>query len=392
MMRALARSRGVRRLLRNRLAVVALVVVAAYIAVGLGVRLFGIITLEEATEKVGAPSSPGFFRTGSLEDRALRAEFYLEEISALLERDDPAAALADYRLAERRVASIGVEEVERLVDELETTLDALDEFDELAGEDAERVVEQLDAIASSLFPLPRGGDGFRYAFRTLLGTDRQGRSISVAGVYSIKVAIEVGAITALVSVILGSLLGAAAAYFGGVVDHAVIWLYSTLSSIPNLVLLLVLVFMFSGRAVENTLIPVYCAFCLTFWIGPCRVIRGEVLKIRELEYVQAAQAVGFRPLYILIRHVVPNTAHLMFINFSLLFIGAIKSEVILSFLDLGVKEGPSWGIMISHSRQEVINGFFWQIGTATVLMFGLVLAFNVLTDALQDAFDPKHVA
>ena len=94
---------------------------------------------------------------------------------------------------------------------------------------------------------------------------------------------------------------------------------------------------------------------------------------------------------ILIRHILPNTAHLMFINFSLLFIGAIKSEVILSFLGLGVKSGPSWGIMINQSKPEVINGFFWQIGAATVFMFGLVLAFNIVSDAMQDAFDPKHM-
>jgi peptide/nickel transport system permease protein len=81
----------------------------------------------------------------------------------------------------------------------------------------------------------------------------------------------------------------------------------------------------------------------------------------------------------------------MLINFSLLFIGAIKSEVILSFLGLGVKKGPSWGIMISQSGPEVTNGFFWQIGAATVFMFVLVLAFNILSDALQDVLDPKHV-
>ncbi len=81
----------------------------------------------------------------------------------------------------------------------------------------------------------------------------------------------------------------------------------------------------------------------------------------------------------------------MLINFSLLFIAAIKGEVILTYLGLGIKNGTSWGIMIEQSRPEVINGFFWQIGTATVLMFGLVLAFNILSDALQDAFDPKHV-
>ncbi|MEM7166155.1 MAG: ABC transporter permease subunit [Planctomycetota bacterium] len=136
--------------------------------------------------------------------------------------------------------------------------------------------------------------------------------------------------------------------------------------------------------------PVYTAFCLTFWIGPCRVMRGETLKIKELEYVQAATSIGFGRMYIMMKHVIPNAAHLLFVNFSLVFVGAIKFEVILSFLNLGVKKGPSWGVMINHARPEVNNGFFWQIGTATFLMFGLVLAFNILTDALQDAFDPKH--
>jgi len=145
-----------------------------------------------------------------------------------------------------------------------------------------------------------------------------------------------------------------------------------------------------GGRLDETLIPVYLAFSLTFWIGPCRVIRGETMKIRELEYIQAATVMGFGRIRILLRHVLPNVAHLMLINFSLLFIGAIKSEVILSYLGLGVRNGPSWGIMISQSGQEVINGFFWQIGTATAFMFVLVLAFNLVSDALQDSLDPKH--
>ena len=227
--------------------------------------------------------------------------------------------------------------------------------------------------------------------RLFLGTDRQGRSIAVRAIYSIKVAIQVGAVTAVISVIFGGLLGAAAAFYGGWVDMVVIWLYSTLSSIPQLVLLILIAFMFSGTALDQTLMPVYAAFCLTFWIGPCRVVRGEVLKLKELEYIQAATAIGFGRFRILLKQLIPNTAHLLFIYFSLLFIGAIKSEVILSFLGLGVKKGPSWGIMIDQSRQEVINGFFWQIGAATAFMVVLVLSFNILTDALQDAFDPKHV-
>ena len=107
--------------------------------------------------------------------------------------------------------------------------------------------------------------------------------------------------------------------------------------------------------------------------------------------MQAAQALGASRWRILTRHIIPNTSHLMFINMSLLFIGAIKGEVVLTFLGLGLKNGASWGIMISQSKPEVVAGFFWQIGAATFFMFVLVLAFNVLTDALQDAFDPKHV-
>ena len=208
--------------------------------------------------------------------------------------------------------------------------------------------------------------------------------------YSIKVALQVGLVTALISVVIGSFLGAAAGWFGGVVDHLVIWLYTTFSSIPNLVLLVLLAYMFGGTRFEGTLFPLYVSFGATFWVGPCRVIRGETLKLRELEYVQAATAIGFSRLYILFHHILPNASHLVLINFSLLFIGAVKSEVILSFLGLGVKEGPSWGIMISQAGSEVVNGFFWQIGTATAFMFGLVLAFNIVSDALQDAFDPKH--
>ena len=100
---------------------------------------------------------------------------------------------------------------------------------------------------------------------------------------------------------------------------------------------------------------------------------------------------GFSRVRILLRHVLPNLSHLMLINFSLLFIGAIKSEVILSFLGLGVQRGASWGKMIDASKSDVANGMFWQIGAATAFMFGLVLAFNILSDALQDILDPKHV-
>lgn len=249
----------------------------------------------------------------------------------------------------------------------------------------------LEPIVNRLYPEPQGLGSVLYSTRMLLGTDQQGRSIMLRGLYSAKVAIQVGVVVSLIAVLFGSIIGAAAGYFGGIIDHTVIWLYSTFSSIPYLVLLVVLAFMFTGSIFEGTLIPLYVAFSLTYWIGPCRVIRGEALKLRSLDYVQAANALGASRWRILSRHIIPNTSHLMFINMSLLFIGAIKGEVVLTFLGLGLKNGASWGIMINQSKSEVVSGFFWQIGAATFFMFVLVLAFNVLTDALQDAFDPKHV-
>jgi len=333
----------------------------------------------------------------------------------------------ELRFAEKRLAPIGLEELQvaldrgwELFDEMDEVNEEIDDlYDELDGLQAavetgeavadparvkelraalaetrtrfEAKVDAIGAHVATLFPEPGGLDGFFYRLRTLSGTDRQGRSILLRAVYSIQTAVQVGVITALISVLIGGLLGAAAAMYGGVVDLVVIWLYSTFSSIPWLVLLAVLSVMFLGSPFEGTLIPLLVSFSLTFWIGPCRVIRGEALKIKELEYVQAATSIGFSRLYILIKHVIPNTAHLIFIYAALNFIAAIKGEVILTFLGLGLKEGSSWGIMINSAIPDVITGSFWQIGAATFFMFFLVMAFNVFTDSLQDAFDPKHV-
>ena len=253
-------------------------------------------------------------------------------------------------------------------------------------------LDELEPMLVAVFPEPEGLAGLVYDFKLMAGTDTQGRSIMVRALYSSYIAIQVGFVTALFAVIFGGLFGAAAAFIGGPLDHVFNWVYSMITSIPYLVLLAVLSFLFLGSAVEGTLIPLYVAFGVTYWVGPGRVIRGEAMKIKELEYVQATTAMGFGRLYILVKHVIPNTSHLLFINFSLLFIAAIKGEVILTFLGLGLKDGASWGIMIDQSKSQVVNDFFWQIGTATFFMFLLVLAFNIFTDALQDAFDPKHVS
>jgi ABC-type dipeptide/oligopeptide/nickel transport system permease subunit len=223
-----------------------------------------------------------------------------------------------------------------------------------------------------------------------LGTDRQGRSILVRAMYSARTAIGVGLVSALLGVLLGTLLGGLAGYFGRRVDELIVWLYSTLESIPYLLLLIAITYSLQG-VFSDGLTRIYIAFGATFCIGPCRLVRGEVLKLREAEYVQAARAMGYGDARILLRHILPNTMHVVLVNFALLFVSAIKAEVILSFLGLGVQGEPSWGIMIDNARAELVNGFYWQIGAATCAMFGLVLCFNLFADALQDALDPKTI-
>ncbi len=396
-------SRGARKFMRNRLAMASLGVIGVYFLTAIFVFVGG-ISMDATKQRVLPKHVPGFLESSSLDQRVEAASHYLNEVDLacrLAERrdEDPYGILVEKHLAERIPARLTPDEYNDLLDEafgiLEEELDGVDDLNHRP--ELEPRVQRLEQIAETLYPVPAGWDGFKYKLRTFLGSDAAGQSISVRAVYSIKVAFQIGLVTSIISVLIGSLLGAAAAFFGGWVDHVITWIFSTLSSIPYLVLLSVLIVVFFGTIFDNpdrpflSLVPVYVAFCSTFWIGPCRVIRGETMKIKELEYVQAATAIGFGRMYLLIRHIIPNTAHLMFINFSLLFIGAIKSEVILSFLGLGVKGQPSWGIMIRDAKDEVASYFFWQIGAATFLMFVLVLAFNIFTDALQDAFDPKHV-
>ncbi len=399
----LLRSRGVRKFRRNRLAMAALGVIALYFVTAI-VLFFGGISMDATKERVAPKHMPGFFQTPDLDERLAFAMHFINEADvasrlASSRGQHPHEILQEKALAERRPVRLEIEQYDLLLDEAFTILEEeLDLVENLQDHpELEPRVERMEEIAETIFPAPTGWEGGVYWLRTFLGSDAAGQSISVRAVYSIKVAFQIGLITSVVSVLIGSLLGAAAAFFGGWVDHLITWVFSTLSSIPYLVLLSVLIVVFFGTVFDDperpflSLVPVYVAFCSTFWIGPCRVIRGETMKIKELEYVQAATAIGFGRFYILLRHIIPNTAHLMFINFSLLFIGAIKSEVILSFLGLGVKGQASWGIMIRDAKDEVASYFFWQIGAATFLMFVLVLAFNIFTDALQDAFDPKHV-
>ena len=217
-----------------------------------------------------------------------------------------------------------------------------------------------------------------------LGTDLFGRSVLRKVVHGTQVAMSVGLVTSLIAIPIGLILGALAGYFGGWVDEVIVWFYTTVSSIPGIMLLMSIAFVL-GKGLTT----VYIALGLTSWLGLCRMIRGEVMKHKNREYVQAANALGashYRKLFI---HIIPNVTHIVIIYTSLQFQVAIKSEVILSYLGLGVANQPSWGTMISDARLELVRDVWWQLAFAGIAMFVVVLAFNLLGDALRDALDPK---
>jgi peptide/nickel transport system permease protein len=132
----------------------------------------------------------------------------------------------------------------------------------------------------------------------------------------------------------------------------------------------------------------HVAMIATFWTGTSRLVRGEVMKLKTREFVMAARTIGLPDLLILGRHVLPNTVHILLVQASIAFVAAIKTEVILSFLGLGVQDGVSWGLMLAESTQEVLAGHFNNFLAASLMLFVLLMGFNLLADALQDAFDP----
>lgn len=222
------------------------------------------------------------------------------------------------------------------------------------------------------------------SFDNIFGTDIFGRSVFSKMIKGTEIAMSVGLVTAILSIIIGTFLGAIAGYYGGKLDELIVWFYTTFSSIPYIMLLVAITFIL-GKGI----LSVYLALGLTSWVGLCRLIRGEVIRHKEREYVHAISAIGGSNFRRLFKHILPNVTHIMIINFSLQFQVAIKSEVILSYLGLGIQGRPSWGTMIDDSKLELARGVWWQLGAATFAMMIVVLAFNLLGDSLRDALDPK---
>jgi peptide/nickel transport system permease protein len=240
------------------------------------------------------------------------------------------------------------------------------------------------------------GKGLSYeapSMKHLLGTDIFGRDVLTRVIYGTKISMSVGLIASLIAIPIGVFLGAIAGFFGKFIDDIIVWFYSTLSSIPGIFLVLAFSLVLKGKTFLGIpmtgLNTVYLAIGLTSWVGICRIIRAEVIKHKEREYVLSAKAFGASSARQIFVHILPNIFHLVIIDFSLRFIGAIQAEVIISFLGLGAVNLPSWGVMISDAKLELSRGVWWQLAGATSAMFFIVLALNIFGDALRDALDPK---
>jgi len=223
--------------------------------------------------------------------------------------------------------------------------------------------------------------------RHLLGTDIQGVDVLYKAVKGARTALILGGLTAAIYIPLGLLFGVPAGYFGGLVDDAVVYIYSTLACIPGILLLIALM-----SVMGKGLVQLCIAMGVTSWVGLCRLVRGETLKLREADYVLAARAVGAGWPRILWRHIVPNLFHIVIITFTLGFSQTVLSEAVLSYIGIGVETTTiSWGTMIAEARMEVSRepSVWWHLASGAGALFLLVLALNVLGDALRDALDPR---
>ncbi|HEU4608846.1 MAG TPA: ABC transporter permease [Chitinophagaceae bacterium] len=218
-----------------------------------------------------------------------------------------------------------------------------------------------------------------------LGTDKYGRDILSRLIIGVRVSLGVGLITVLISLSIGVLLGAVAGYFGGRVDEMVMWLINVLWSIPTLLLVFAITLML-GKGFWQ----VFIAIGLTMWVNVARLVRGQVLAIRELEYVEAARALGYADRRIIIRHILPNIMGPVMVLAASNFASAIIIEAGLSFLGIGVQPPqPSWGLMIKENYNFIIthNPMLALVPGFAIML--LVLAFNMLGNGLRDALSVK---
>ncbi|MEX1187250.1 MAG: ABC transporter permease [Gemmatimonadaceae bacterium] len=221
-----------------------------------------------------------------------------------------------------------------------------------------------------------------------MGTDIQGRDVWARLVYGARVSIAVGVISQGIALFLGVLLGLVAGYYGGWIDELVMRLADVTLAFPTLLLLIAMV-----AALQPSMVVVFATIGVVGWAGMARLVRGQVLVVRQLEYIQAIRALGAKDRTIIVKHVLPNVIAPVVIAATLGVAGAIMAEAALSFLGLGIQPPtPSWGSMIADGRDlDQLRNAPWTSVFPGVAIGASVLGFNLLGDALRDALDPRYV-
>ncbi len=219
----------------------------------------------------------------------------------------------------------------------------------------------------------------------IFGADRLGRNVLSKAVKGAEVSILVGLLAAVVATLIGTVLGAISGFFGGRIGDLLEWVYNVFTAIPGILLIFAFAVIF-GRGVMS----VAMILGLAGWTGIYRLIRAEFMKHAVRDYVRSAEAIGASQMSRMFKHILPNVSHVALVQLSLHVVGFIKSEVILSYLGLGVGvDQVSWGTMLAEAQSELILGYWWQLAAVTAFMAVFVTAFSLFTDALRDALDPK---
>ena len=219
------------------------------------------------------------------------------------------------------------------------------------------------------------------------GTNLLGQDILQRTLFGTATAFEVGLTVTFFSTILGTVLGALAGWYShSWLDEIILWFKGVLDSIPFYLFAAAVAF-----ALQGNLWAMHLAMIITFWTTTARIVRGEVMRIKQREFIEAARAIGLPGIKTVFRHVLPNTIHILLVQASIVFVAAINTEVILSFLGLGIQDGVSWGLMLAESSQEVLAGHFGNFVAAGASLFILLMGFNLLADALQDALDTRRI-
>jgi len=239
----------------------------------------------------------------------------------------------------------------------------------------------------------------------VFGTDKVGQDVLYQALKSIRTGLVIGTLTTLVMLPFAIIMGLMAGYFRGWVDDVIQYLYTTLNSIPGVLLIaasiLLLQVYISNHAddfnsieqrADLRLLFLCIILGITSWTGLCRLLRAEALKLREVDYVQAAKAFGVGNFEVMFRHLLPNVMHIVMISIVLDFSGLVLAEAVLSYINIGVDPSMySWGNMINSARLEMAREpvVWWSLAAAFIFMFILVLAANLFSDAVRDAFDPR---